>query len=51
MKQETVTISRQEYEELKKKAGVDEGLLQELVRGLEDIKAGRVKPWKRTTAR
>ncbi len=39
-------ISRNEYESLKKKAEVDEELLLSLVRGLEDIKAGRIKPWK-----
>ena len=44
---ETVTISRKEYETLKKKAEVDEDLLRSLIRGLEDIKAGRIKEWKR----
>ena len=44
---ETVTIPKEEYESLKKKADVDESLLMKLVRGLEDIKAGRIKPWKR----
>ncbi len=44
---ETVTISREDYEMLKHKAEVDEDLLVSLVRGLEDIKAGRIKPWKR----
>ena len=37
-------------EELKKKAekaGIDEKLLIDLVRGIEDIKAGRVKPWRK----
>ena len=43
---ETVTISKQEYEQLKQKAEVDEDLLISLVKGLEDIKAGRIKPWK-----
>ena len=46
---ETVTIPKEEYENLKEKAEVDESLLISLVKGLEDIKAGRVKPWKRTT--
>ncbi|MFH1593003.1 MAG: hypothetical protein ABIB47_06585 [Candidatus Woesearchaeota archaeon] len=40
---ETVTIPKQEFEELKKKAEIDEELLQELVQGLKDIKAGRVR--------
>ena len=46
---ETVTLSRNEYEILRKKAEVDEELLTSLVRGLEDIRAGRVKPWRKTT--
>jgi len=46
---ETVTIPKEEYEMLKHKAEVDEDLLVSLVRGLEDIKAGRIKPWKRAT--
>ena len=43
---ETITIPKEEYEELKKqakKAEIDEELLQELVQGLKDIKAGNVK--------
>lgn len=40
---ETVTISKQEFQELKRKAEIDEELLQELVQGLKDIKAGRVR--------
>ena len=43
MKQETVTIPRQEYEELKKKANIDEGLLRDMIQGLKDIKEGRIK--------
>ncbi len=46
---ETVTISKEEYENLKHKAEVDEDLLISLVKGLEDIKAGRIKPWKKIT--
>jgi hypothetical protein len=44
---ETVTISKEEYNMLKKKAAVDEDLLISLVKGLEDIKAGRITPWKK----
>ncbi|MBI2548415.1 hypothetical protein HYW21_03620 [Candidatus Woesearchaeota archaeon] len=44
---ETVTIPRQEYEELKKKAELDDDLLLSLVRGLEDIRTGRIKLWKK----
>ena len=43
---ETVTIPKAEYEKLKKKADLDEDLLIKLIRGLEDVKAGRIKPWK-----
>jgi len=46
---ETITIPKAEYEILKNKAKVDEDLLVSLVKGLEDIKAGRIKPWKRAT--
>ena len=46
---ETVTIPREEYDLLKHKAEVDEDLLVSLVKGLEDIKAGRIKPWKKIT--
>lgn len=46
---ETVTIPKEEYEMLKHKAEVDEDLLVSLVKGLEDIKAGRIKPWKSAT--
>lgn len=44
---EMVTIPKEEYEKLKQKAELDESLLISLVKGLEDIKAGRVKPWKK----
>lgn len=40
--EEMIKIPKVEYEELKRKAEVDEELLQELVEGLKDIKAGRV---------
>lgn len=44
---ETVTIPKEEYKMLRHKAEVDENLLLSLVRGLEDIKAGRIKIWKK----
>ena len=47
---ETITIPKEEYKMLKKKADVDEDLLISLVKGLEDIKAGRTKPWKKVKA-
>ena len=42
---ETITISKKEYEKLKKRAKVNEELLKQIVRGLEDVKAGRIKKW------
>ena len=49
MVQETITISKEKYKELKKKSEVNETLLIKLVRGLEDIKEGRIKPWRKST--
>jgi len=49
MATDTVTISREEYSLLKEKAALDDNLLLSLVKGLEDIKAGRIKPWKKST--
>ena len=46
---ETITIPKEEYDLLKHKAEVDEDLLVSLVKGPEDIKAGHIKPWKKTT--
>ncbi|MEK6891773.1 MAG: hypothetical protein AABX25_01185 [Nanoarchaeota archaeon] len=40
---ETITISKQEYENLKKKADIDENLLKDLIQGLKDVKEGRIK--------
>ena len=40
---ETVTISKHEYAELKRKADIDEQLLKGLIQGLRDIKEGRIK--------
>jgi len=42
---ETVTISRKEYEKLKESQEIDFDLLSQLVKSLEDIKAGRVREW------
>ena len=47
---ETITIAKEEYKDLKKKAELGEDLIIKLVRGLEDIRAGRIHPWKKTTA-
>ena len=41
----SVTISEEEYLELKKKAEMTDELMIKLVRGLEDIKHGRIEEW------
>ena len=45
---ETVTISKKEYEELRKKAEIDYELVGKIKRSLEDLKHGRIKEWKKT---
>ena len=45
----TVSIPRSEYNELKEKATMNESLLIKLVKGLEDIREGKIKPWKKST--
>ena len=40
---EMVTITKAKYEELTRKAEIDEELLKELVQGLKDIKEGNLK--------
>ena len=50
MSTQTITLDRKEYKELKEKAELGDTLLLKLVKGLEDIKFGRTKPWKRTTS-
>ena len=42
-KSEMITIPRVKFEELRRKAEMDEELLIELVQGLKDIKSGNVK--------
>ena len=42
---ETVTIPKSEYRKLKRIEESDHELLIKIVRGLEDIKAGRIKKW------
>ena len=49
MQEETITIPKKEYEKLKSKSRIDDELLLKLVCGLEDIRAGRVKPWGKST--
>ena len=43
MRQETVTISKKEYQRLKKKEKVDSALLKDLAMGIKDILTGKVK--------
>ncbi len=43
---ETVTIPKEEYEGLKKRAEVDWELVEKIKRSLEDIKHGRISEWK-----
>lgn len=42
---ETVTITKEEYERLKREAEIDMDLVDKIKRSLEDIKHGRVKEW------
>lgn len=46
MKEKFVKITKKEYNKLKKLEKVDMELMKSLVKGLEDIKEGKVKPWK-----
>ncbi len=43
MKQETVTIPKEEYQRLKKKEKIDSELLKDLAMGIKDILSGKVK--------
>lgn len=43
MKPQTITIPKQEYEELKMKAEIDIELLTDITRGIKDILTGKVK--------
>ncbi len=40
---ETVTMTREEYEKLKKFEKVDQELLKDIARGIKDILEGKVK--------
>lgn len=42
MRQETITIAREEYEKLKKKAEIADDALLQLKLSLEDLRHGRV---------
>lgn len=43
MSQDTVTISKEEFKKFKKLEKIDHELLAKIARGIEDIKAGRIK--------
>ena len=43
MEQETVTITKEEYEKLKFQANIDVDLLTQLMDSFKDIKAGRLR--------
>jgi len=43
LKMETITISKKEYQELKKLKEVDQELLQDIATGIKDILQGKVK--------
>ena len=45
---EMVTIPKEKYVELRRKAEIDEELLIKLISGLEDIKNGRIREWKKS---
>ncbi len=46
MKQQTITISKEEYEKLKKKAELADDALLQLKSSLEDLREGRVSKFK-----
>jgi len=48
MKQELISIPKVEYKELRMKAELNDELLFKLVKGLEDVRNGKVKLWKKT---
>ena len=43
MKQETVTISKEEYKKLKKKEKIDTELLKDIAMGIKDVLSGKIK--------
>lgn len=43
MSEKTVTISKQEYERLRKHKNVDQELLNNIARGIKDILQGKIK--------
>ncbi len=43
MAQETVTIPKEEYQNLKRQAQIDMDILQQLISSFKDIKEGKVR--------
>lgn len=43
MKQEMITLSKEEYEKLRQQAEIDMDILHQFMRSLLDIKEGRVR--------
>ena len=43
MKQETVTIPKEEYKKLKKKEKIDTELLKDIAMGIKDVLSGKIK--------
>jgi hypothetical protein len=43
MPSDTVTISRKEYQRLKRLEKIDRNIIEQLVESIEDVKAGRIK--------
>jgi hypothetical protein len=43
MTQATVTISKTEYEQLKKQADIDMDIMRQFISSLKDIKKGRIR--------
>ena len=39
---ETVTMSKEEYEKLKKEAEIDRELLKDIARGIKDVLEGKI---------
>jgi|TARA_Y100000034_G_scaffold100845_2_gene124687 hypothetical protein len=42
---ETVSVSKQELEDLRERAELGDELMVKLVKGLEDVKHGRIESW------
>lgn len=41
--EDTVTISKEEYEILKRSSSIDSDLLMQLIKSLKDVKCGRIR--------